>query len=47
MKRYEYAIKKIVKDVDIELNRMGKLGWLLITIKEQLYYFLRETKGGE
>jgi hypothetical protein len=45
MKRYEYAVEKIVKDVDTVLNEMGKIGWLLITINDQLYYFCREYKG--
>lgn len=47
MRRYEYAVEKIVKDVDTVLNEMGKIGWKLIIIDNSTYYFIRETKGDE
>lgn len=47
MKRYEYAVKKIIKDIEETLNAMGEYGWRLLTISNQTFYFIRETKGEE
>lgn len=47
MKRYEYAVRKTTKDIEEDLNAMGKYGWKLLIVNNQILYFIRETKGDE
>jgi hypothetical protein len=47
MKRYEYIVKKISKYVEETLCEMGKHGWRLVTVDNQTFYFVRDTKGDE
>ena len=43
MKRFEYRIEYNIDDLDL-LNTLGKMGWQLVSIKENYFYFKRELK---
>jgi uncharacterized protein (UPF0335 family) len=47
VKRYEYEEKKIVKDIKKVMCEMGKDGWRLVTVENQIFYFIRDAKEGE
>ncbi|MFX0211643.1 MAG: hypothetical protein ACFFDT_37045 [Candidatus Hodarchaeota archaeon] len=45
MNRYEYLRLKILNDEELLLNQKGSEGWQLVTVENNIFYFIRIIKG--